>query len=297
MTIRVLIADDHAVVRAGLTAMIANAADIVIVGVAVDGEEAVALYAEHRPDVVLMDIRMPRLDGVGATHAIRAADPDARIVVLTMYERDTDIHRALTAGASAYLLEGARADDLMTAIRRVASGKRVIPAEVADRPVEYTPHIELTPREIEVLRLVAKGLRNKEVARVIGRTEGTVKVHLKNVLQKLGVTDRTEAVTIALQRASSIATTDGRSLQSLPGRRGDWLASVVNYPAGSCSASDASTLSGDAMTTVAINGLGRTGRAFLKLAVSRPDLDVVAVNDLGDPRLPDASRFRLRPVR
>jgi DNA-binding NarL/FixJ family response regulator len=200
MTIRVLIADDHAVVRAGLAAMIANEDDITVVAEAADGDEAVALYAEHRPDVVLMDILMPRLNGVEATRAIRAAHSDARVVALTMYEGDADIHRALSAGASAYLLKGARAADLMSAIRRVASGKRVIPAEVADRLAEYTPRIELTAREVEVLRLVAKGLRNKEVARVIGRTEGTVKVHLKNIHEKLGVDDRTEAVTIALQR-------------------------------------------------------------------------------------------------
>ena len=200
MTIRVLIADDHAVVRAGLAAMIANEDDITVVAEAADGDEAVALYAEHRPDVVLMDILMPRLNGVEATRAIRAAHSDARVVALTMYEGDADIHRALSAGASAYLLKGARAADLMGAIRRVASGKRVIPAEVADRLAEYTPRIELTAREVEVLRLVAKGLRNKEVARVIGRTEGTVKVHLKNIHEKLGVDDRTEAVTIALQR-------------------------------------------------------------------------------------------------
>ena len=200
MTIRVLIADDHAVVRAGLAAMIANEDDITVVAEAADGDEAVALYAEHRPDVVLMDILMPRLNGVEATRAIRAAHSDARVVALTMYEGDADIHRALSAGASAYLLKGARAADLMGAIRRVASGKRVIPAEVADRLAEYTPRIELTAREVEVLRLVAKGLRNKEVARVIGRTEGTVKVQLKNIHEKLGVDDRTEAVTIALQR-------------------------------------------------------------------------------------------------
>jgi len=200
MTIRVLTVDDHAVVRAGLAAMIANETDMVVVAEAVDGVDAVALYAEHHPDVVLMDIRMPRLDGVEATRAIRTAAPDARIVALTMYEGDADIHRALSAGASAYLLKGVPAADLMTAIRRVVAGKRVIPSDVADRLAEYTPRVELTAREVEVLRLVAKGLRNKEVARVIGRTEGTVKVHLKNILEKLEVDDRTEAVTIALQR-------------------------------------------------------------------------------------------------
>ena len=200
MTIRVLTADDHAVVRIGLAAMIANELDIVLVAEAADGAEAVALYAAHRPDVVLMDLRMPRLDGVSAIRAIRADDPGARVVALTMYEGDADVHQALSAGACAYLLKGARATELMAAIRSAAAGKRVISAEVARTLAEFTPRIELSARELEVLRLVAKGLRNKEIARVIGRTDGTVKVHLKHIHEKLGVDDRTEAVTVALQR-------------------------------------------------------------------------------------------------
>ena len=200
MTIRVLTADDHAVVRIGLAAMIANELDIVLVAEAADGAEAVALYAAHRPDVVLMDLRMPRLDGVSAIRAIRARDPGARVVALTMYEGDADVHQALSAGACAYLLKGARATELMAAIRSAAAGKRVISAEVARTLAEFTPRIELSARELEVLRLVAKGLRNKEIARVIGRTDGTVKVHLKHIHEKLGVDDRTEAVTVALQR-------------------------------------------------------------------------------------------------
>jgi DNA-binding NarL/FixJ family response regulator len=200
MTIRVLSADDHVVVRAGLAAMIANEPDIALVAEAGDGAEAVALYAVHRPDVVLMDLRMPRLDGVSAIRAIRAEDSGARIVALTMYEGDTDIHHALSAGACAYLLKGSPAAELMAAIRSAAAGKRVISAAVARALAEFTPRIDLSAREVEVLRLVAKGLRNKEIARVIGRTEGTVKVHLKHIHEKLGVDDRTEAVTIALQR-------------------------------------------------------------------------------------------------
>ena len=200
MTIRVLTADDHAVVRIGLAAMIANELDIVLVAEAADGAEAAALYAMHRPDVVLMDLRMPRLDGVSAIRAIRADDPGARVVALTMYEGDADVHQALSAGACAYLLKGARATELMAAIRSAAAGKRVISAEVARTLAEFTPRVELSARELEVLRLVAKGLRNKEIARVIGRTDGTVKVHLKHIHEKLGVDDRTEAVTVALQR-------------------------------------------------------------------------------------------------
>jgi DNA-binding NarL/FixJ family response regulator len=200
MNIRVLTADDHAVVRAGIAAMIANEPDIAVVAEAGDGAEAIALYHEHVPDVVLMDLRMPKLDGVSAITAIRTADPDAHIVALTTYDGDADIHRALSAGACAYLVKDVLVGELVRAIRSAAAGKRLIPTAVASRLAEFTPRVDLTDREVEVLRLVAKGLRNKEISRVIGRTEGTVKVHLKNILQKLGVDDRTEAVTLALQR-------------------------------------------------------------------------------------------------
>jgi DNA-binding NarL/FixJ family response regulator len=198
--IRVLTADDHGVVRAGIAAMIANETDITVVAEAGNGEEAVARYDEHHPDVVLMDLRMPKVDGVAAIRAIRAADPDARIVALTTYDGDADIHRALSAGACAYLVKDVLVAELVNAIRGAAAGKRVIPAAVATRLAEFIPRVDLTGREVEVLRLVAKGLRNREIARVIGRTEGTVKVHLKNIHEKLGVDDRTEAVTLALQR-------------------------------------------------------------------------------------------------
>lgn len=198
--IRVLTADDHGVVRAGIAAMIANETDISVVAEAGNGEEALARYAEHHPDVVLMDLRMPKVDGVAAIRAIREADPGARIIALTTYEGDADIHRALSAGACAYLVKDVLVAELVNAIRAAAAGKRVIPAAVASRLAEFTPRVDLTAREVEVLRLVAKGLRNREIARIIGRTEGTVKVHLKNIHEKLGVEDRTEAVTLALQR-------------------------------------------------------------------------------------------------
>lgn len=200
MTIRVLTADDHAVMRAGIAAMIANERDITIVGEAANGIEAVSLYALHRPDVVLMDLRMPRMDGLTAIRAIRAGDPNARVLALTTYDGDTDIFRALSAGACAYLVKDVLVGELVSAIRGVAAGHRVIPSFVAGRLAEFTPRLDLTPREVEVLRLVAKGLRNKEIARVIGRADGTVKVHIKNILEKLVVDDRTEAVTLALQR-------------------------------------------------------------------------------------------------
>lgn len=200
MTIRVLVVDDHAVVRAGIAAMIANESDIEVVASAADGDAAVASYAATHPDVVLMDLRMPRLDGTSAIRAIVATDPAARILALTTYDGDADIHRALGAGACGYLVKDALVGELIQAIRNAAVGRRVIPPAVASRLAEFTPRIDLTSREVEVLRLVAKGLRNRDIARVIGRTEGTVKAHLKNIHEKLGVEDRTEAVTLALQR-------------------------------------------------------------------------------------------------
>jgi two-component system, NarL family, response regulator len=200
MSIRVLIADDHPVVRTGLRAMITNEADMSVIAEALDGVEAIALYDQHRPAVVLMDLRMPRMDGVAAARAITGAHPDARVVVLTTYEGDADIYRALDAGACGYLIKDMLGSEVVSAIRLAAAGKRVIPANVASRLAEFTPRVDLTPRELEVLRLAAKGLRNRDIARVIGRTEETVKVHLKHVMTKLEAEDRTEAVTVALQR-------------------------------------------------------------------------------------------------
>jgi DNA-binding NarL/FixJ family response regulator len=200
MSIRVLIADDHPVVRTGLRAMITNEADMSVIAEALDGVEAIALYDQHQPAVVLMDLRMPRMDGVAAARAITAAHPEARVVVLTTYEGDADIYRALDAGACGYLIKDMLGSEVVSAIRLAAAGKRVIPANVASRLAEFTPRVDLTPRELEVLRLAAKGLRNRDIARVIGRTEETVKVHLKHVMTKLEVEDRTEAVTVALQR-------------------------------------------------------------------------------------------------
>jgi two-component system, NarL family, response regulator len=199
-TIRVLAADDHPVVRAGIRAMIENEPDMTVVAEASDGAEVVALYDAHRPDVVLMDLRMPRQGGVAAVRAIRAGDPDARIVALTTYEGDADIYAVLDAGACGYLIKDMMGMDVIRAVRTAAAGRRVIPPQVAARLAEFTPRVDLTPREIEVLRLAAKGLRNRDIARVIGRTEETVKVHLKHLMSKLGASDRTEAATLALQR-------------------------------------------------------------------------------------------------
>jgi DNA-binding NarL/FixJ family response regulator len=199
-TIRVMTADDHPIVRAGLAAVIGEESDLTFVGEARDGAQAVALFRAQQPDVTLMDLRMPVLDGVGAIRAIRSEFPDARIVALTTYEGDTDIHRALAAGAVGYLLKDMLPTDVIDAIRAVYRGQRVIPPVVAGRLAEYTPRVELTEREREVLEYVARGFSNKDIARAIGRTDETVKIHLKSVFVKLGAADRTEAVTVALQR-------------------------------------------------------------------------------------------------
>jgi DNA-binding NarL/FixJ family response regulator len=193
-------ADDHPVVRTGIGAVVANEPDMSIVAEAADGVDAVAMYDMYSPDVVLMDLRMPRLDGIGATRAIIAAHPEARVVALTSYEGDADIYRALDAGACGYLIKDMVGSDVVGAIRSAAAGRRVVPPSVAGRLAEFTPRVDLTQREVEVLRLTAKGLRNRDIARVIGRTEETVKVHLKNIMAKLDVEDRTEAVTLGLQR-------------------------------------------------------------------------------------------------
>ncbi|MEA2958824.1 MAG: hypothetical protein QOJ58_4367 [Alphaproteobacteria bacterium] len=200
MSIRVMTADDHPVVRTGISAIVANEPDMSVVAEAGDGLDAVAMYDRYSPDVVLMDLRMPRLDGIAATHAIVAAHPEARVVALTSYEGDADIYRALDAGACGYLIKDMVGSDVVGAIRTAAAGRRVVPPGVAGRLAEFTPRVDLTPRELEVLRLTAKGLRNRDIARVIGRTEETVKVHLKNIMAKLDVEDRTEAVTLGLQR-------------------------------------------------------------------------------------------------
>jgi DNA-binding NarL/FixJ family response regulator len=198
--IRVLVADDHPVVRNGLVGVIAQQPDFAVVGEAANGQQALERYREHQPDVVLMDLRMPGMDGVSAIGAIRAEFPDARILALTTYEGDVDIHRALEAGARGYLIKDMLLSDVLSAVRAVHRGERVIPSAVASKLAEFTPRTDLTAREVEVLELVARGLSNRDVAGVIGRTDETVKVHLKNIFAKLGVADRTEAVTLAYSR-------------------------------------------------------------------------------------------------
>lgn len=198
--IRVLVADDHPVVRTGLAAVIAQEQDLLLVAEAENGERAVALFREHQPDVALMDLRMPLMDGVQAIRRITSEFPGARILAMTTYEGDADIRRAFDAGAQGYLLKDMLLTEVITAIRAVQRGERVIPTAVAVRLAEFPERSDLTEREVEVLRLVARGLSNKEVAKAIGRMDETVKIHLKNIFTKLNVADRTEAVTVALTR-------------------------------------------------------------------------------------------------
>ncbi len=198
--ITIVTADDHPLIRDGLSAVLRAEPDMQVVAEAANGEEALEAFERFRPAIVLMDLRMPVMDGLAATRAILAEDPTARIIVLTTYDGDEDIHRALSAGARGFLLKDMLRTELLGAVRAVHRGQRGIPSPVAARLAEHAPRIGLTTRELEVLRFVADGMSNAEVAVRIGRTEGTVKVHVKNILQKLGVHDRTEAVTTALRR-------------------------------------------------------------------------------------------------
>ncbi len=193
-------ADDHPIYRGGLAALIAAYSDLVHVGEAANGREAVELFRQLRPDVTLMDLCMPLMNGVEAISAITKESPGARIIALTTWDGDADIHRALEAGARGYLLKDVVAEEVAGAIRIVHNGGRAIPADVASRLASFTPRVELTERELEVLTLMATGSTNKAIARQLGRSEGTIKVHVLHILQKLGVSDRTEAVTVGLQR-------------------------------------------------------------------------------------------------
>lgn len=199
-SIRLLLADDHYIVLMGLRALLKLGKEFRVVAAAGDGEEAVRLFREHRPDVALVDLRMPKLDGIEVTKAIRAEFPGARIIILTSFEREEDIYLALKAGVRGYLLKEAEFPELAEAIRTVREGGRWIPRAVARLAEERARQPELTKREVEVLDLVSKGLTSKEVAGVLGISEDGAKHHLRNIYGKLGVTTRAEAITEALRR-------------------------------------------------------------------------------------------------
>jgi DNA-binding NarL/FixJ family response regulator len=198
--ITVLIADDHPVVRMGLASLLAARAELRLVAEAASGEEALRQYALHRPDVVLMDLRMPGMDGVSAIEAIRAKDAAARVVILTTFDGEEDIYRGLRAGAKAYLLKDSPSDEIVNCISAVVRGQRYLPRGVAEKLADRMNSDELSRRELEVLQHLASGKSNKEIARITRITEGTVKFHVTAVMGKLGVKSRTEAVAVAIRK-------------------------------------------------------------------------------------------------
>jgi DNA-binding NarL/FixJ family response regulator len=198
--IRVLSVDDHPLLREGVAALIENEEDMELVGEASNGLEAVDLFRKHRPDVTLMDLQMPEMNGIDALGAIRGEFPEARIIILTTHPGDSQVSRALKAGARAYLLKGMLRKELLDTIRAVHAGHKRLSSEVATEIAEHATDCALSPRELDVLRLVAAGNANKEIGTRLLITEVTIKSHIKSILSKLGANDRTHAVTIALKR-------------------------------------------------------------------------------------------------
>jgi DNA-binding NarL/FixJ family response regulator len=199
-TIRVLVVEDHNVVRQGLVALLKLVEGIEVVAEAADGVEAIAHFRKHHPDITLIDLRLPKMSGVEVIQRVRIESPQARFVVLTTYDGDEDIYRALKGGAKAYLLKGMTTDELITTIREVHAGKSHIPPAIAERLAERVGTEDLTPRESEVLEQIVAGKSNKEIAAALDISEATVKTHINTLLSKLGVTDRTQAATAAIRR-------------------------------------------------------------------------------------------------
>jgi DNA-binding NarL/FixJ family response regulator len=198
--IRILSVDDHAILRQGIAALVGNQSDMELVAEATNGLEAVELFRKHQPDVTLMDLQMPEMNGIDALSAIRGEFPEARVIVLTTYTGDVQVFRALKAGARAYLLKGLLRKELTETIRAVHAGQKRLAPEIAAEIAEHATGGTLTPREVDVLRLISGGNANKEIAAQLSLTEETVKGHVKNILAKLGAKDRTHAVTIGLKR-------------------------------------------------------------------------------------------------
>ncbi|HEU4637325.1 MAG TPA: response regulator transcription factor [Candidatus Binatia bacterium] len=198
--IRIMVIDDQAVVRQGFVSLINTVADMEVIAEGINGQQAIDLYGQHTPDVTLIDLRMPVVGGVEAITTIRHNFPNARLIVLTTYDGDEDIYRSLQAGARGYLLKDVFFEELETAIRTVHAGSRHIPAAIAMRLAERMASSDLTSREMEVLELIVRGQSNKEIGASLAISEATVKSHINNILSKLGVADRTQAVTTALQR-------------------------------------------------------------------------------------------------
>ena len=200
MSIRILSVDDHPLLREGIAMLIENQPDMQLVAQAATGREAIEQFRLHRPDVTLMDLRLPDISGIDALIAIRTESPDACVVMLTTFEGDVEIQRALEAGARGYLLKTTPAKELVEVIRQTHAGKKRIPAEVAAHLAEHMGEDALTPREVEVLKHLADGNRNKDIGERLFISEETVKVHIKHIMEKLGANDRTHAVTIAIKR-------------------------------------------------------------------------------------------------
>ena len=198
--IRIFIVDDHPVVRAGLTSMLGTQAELEVVGYAASGEEALAKLGQSAPDVILLDLRMHGMSGIETLSAARIAAPATRVIILTSFETDEDIYRSVRAGAQGYLLKDTSLKEMVEAIRTVYSGKRYIPRDIALRLAERMMRTDLTPREVEILKMLSKGPTNKQIGLALGISENTVKNHVNSIIEKLEVSDRTEAATIAIQR-------------------------------------------------------------------------------------------------